>query len=185
MGQLTPIHQRIETLYDNLAKMSHARSHIYTPATLAAKAADYITNFVGSWLFVGIHAIWFIGWIALHPEPFPYGLLTLLVSLEAIFLSTFVMMSQNRQAEKDHLRDDHEAEEVDLLFKINQTQLEILQLLRAGMPIDPTVASDSPASSVATAAAAPPKASSSTQPQRATAAPAPAGVGQSRSRRRR
>ncbi len=184
MGQLTPVYQRIETLYDTLAKTSHARNHIYSPATLAAKAADIITNFVGSWLFVGIHAAWFIGWIVLHPEPFPYGLLTLLVSLEAIFLSTFVMMSQNRQTEKDHLRDDHEAEEVDLLFKINQTQLEILQMLRAGMPLDPSAASDPAMKSAATAAAASPKASFP-QPQRATSAPAPAGVGQSRSRRRR
>ena len=42
------------------------------------------------------------------------------------------MMSQNRQAQKDHLRDDHEADEVELLFTINQRQLEILQLLQAG-----------------------------------------------------
>jgi uncharacterized membrane protein len=100
------------------------------PKDLATKAADVITGFVGSWAFVGIHASWFALWIVLRVEAFPYGLLTLLVSLEAIFLSTFVMMSQNRAAERDHIRDDHEAEEVDVLFQINQTQLEILQLLR-------------------------------------------------------
>jgi uncharacterized membrane protein len=110
--------------------MEHSRHHIYAPRDLGAKAADVITAFVGSWAFVGIHAAWFILWILLRLEAFPFGLLTLLVSLEAIFLSTFVMMSQNRSAERDHLRDDHEAEEVDLLFKINQTQLEILQILR-------------------------------------------------------
>lgn len=110
--------------------MNHSRLHIYTPADFGAKAADVITGFVGSWLFVGIHALWFLLWIIFRLEPFPFGLLTLLVSLEAIFLSTFVMMSQNRAAERDHARDDHEAEEVDLLFKINQTQLEILNLLR-------------------------------------------------------
>src|SRR5262252_983068 len=101
------------------------------PKDLGAKAADAITGFVGSWAFVGIHASWFVLWIVLRIEPFPFGLLTLLVSLEAIFLSTFVMMSQNRSAARDHIRDDHEAEEVDMLFKINQTQLEILNLLRA------------------------------------------------------
>ncbi len=110
--------------------MDHGRHHIYAPADLGEKAADTITTFVGSWTFVAIHAVWFILWIVARFEPFPFGLLTLLVSLEAIFLSTFVMMSQNRQAAKDHLRDDHEAEEVDLLFQINQTQLEILELLR-------------------------------------------------------
>jgi uncharacterized membrane protein len=111
-------------------QMTHSRHLIWKPSDLGDKAADVITGFVGSWPFVGIHAVWFILWIALRIEPFPYGLLTLLVSLEAIFLSTFVMMSQNRSAARDHIRDDHEAEEVDMLFKINQTQLEILELLR-------------------------------------------------------
>jgi len=112
---------------------SRDRHFIYVPPNLAAKAADIITTFVGSWLFVGIHAIWFIAWIVFRIEPFPYGLLTLLVSLEAIFLSTFVMMSQNRASERDHIRDDHEAEEVDLLYQINQRQLEILTLLRTNL----------------------------------------------------
>jgi uncharacterized membrane protein len=111
---------------------AHSRHVIWNPSALGDKAADAITGFVGSWLFVGIHAVWFLLWIALRIEPFPFGLLTLLVSLEAIFLSTFVMMSQNRSAARDHIRDDHEAEEVDMLFKINQTQLEILQLLQDG-----------------------------------------------------
>jgi uncharacterized membrane protein len=110
--------------------MNHSRHLIWKPSDLGDKAADRITGFVGSWIFVGIHAFWFILWIVLRIEPFPYGLLTLLVSLEAIFLSTFVMMSQNRSAARDHIRDDHEAEEVDMLFQINQTQLEILHLLR-------------------------------------------------------
>ena len=73
-----------------------SRSYIHAPHNLGERAADAITGFVGSWLFVGIHACWFLLWILLRIEPFPYGLLTLLVSLEAIFLSTFVMMSQNR-----------------------------------------------------------------------------------------
>jgi uncharacterized membrane protein len=110
--------------------LDHKRRHIWQPADFGDKAADIITGFVGSWVFVGIHAFWFIIWIVLRIEPFPFGLLTLLVSLEAIFLSTFVMMSQNRSAARDHIRDDHEAQEVDVLFQINQTQLEILDLLR-------------------------------------------------------
>ena len=109
--------------------MTHSREHIHKGTTFAERAADAITAFVGSWLFVGIHVLWFIAWILLRLEPFPFGLLTLLVSLEAIFLSTFVMMSQNRSAQKDHIRDDHEAEEVDQLFRINQQQLEILNKL--------------------------------------------------------
>jgi uncharacterized membrane protein len=60
------------------------------------RAADQITTFAGSMRFVYIHILWFGCWIALGVENYPYGLLTMIVSLEAIFLSTFVMISQNR-----------------------------------------------------------------------------------------
>ncbi|TCN41092.1 uncharacterized protein DUF1003 [Kribbella orskensis] len=64
------------------------------------RVADQITLFTGSMKFVYIHAIWFSMWIALGVEDYPFGLLTMIVSLEAIFLSTFVMISQNRADEK-------------------------------------------------------------------------------------
>ena len=60
------------------------------------RAADKITAFSGSMLFVYIHIIWFGCWIGFGVEKYPFGLLTMIVSLEAIFLSTFVMISQNR-----------------------------------------------------------------------------------------
>ena len=60
------------------------------------RVADKITAFSGSMLFVYIHIIWFGCWIGFGVEKYPYGLLTMIVSLEAIFLSTFVMISQNR-----------------------------------------------------------------------------------------
>src|SRR5215467_2639398 len=60
------------------------------------RIADEITKFAGSMLFVYIHIAWFGLWIGLGVEHYPYGLLTMIVSLEAIFLSTFVMISQNR-----------------------------------------------------------------------------------------
>jgi uncharacterized membrane protein len=60
------------------------------------RIADRITAFAGSMLFVYLHVLWFTLWIALGVESYPYGLLTMIVSLEAIFLSTFVMISQNR-----------------------------------------------------------------------------------------
>ncbi len=58
--------------------------------------ADKITSFSGSMLFVYVHVIWFGCWIGFGVEDYPYGLLTMIVSLEAIFLSTFVLISQNR-----------------------------------------------------------------------------------------
>ena len=66
------------------------------------------------------------------------------------FQSTLVMMSQNRQAQKDHLRDDHEAEEVDLLYQINQQQLEILTLLHRGLLPPETQQADTAAATHAT-----------------------------------
>jgi hypothetical protein len=68
--------------------------------SLENRIADQITRFAGSMLFVYLHIVWFAAWILLGVEHYPYGLLTMIVSLEAIFLSTFVMISQNRADEK-------------------------------------------------------------------------------------
>ena len=72
------------------------------------RVADAITRFAGSMTFVYLHVIWFAGWIGLGVEAYPYGLLTMIVSLEAIFLSTFVMISQNRAAAKQQAIADQE-----------------------------------------------------------------------------
>jgi len=77
------------------------------------RAADAVTSFAGSLNFVYIHSIWFAVWVLLNVgvlgvaivfDEFPFGLLTMIVSLEAIFLSTFVMVSQNRQAKRADIR---------------------------------------------------------------------------------
>ena len=92
---------------------------------------------MGSWTFILTQSLLIVVWIAVnliavwrHFDPYPFILLNLLFSTQAAYAAPIIMMSQNRQAYKDHLRDDHEADEVDLLFKINQQQLEILHLLR-------------------------------------------------------
>ena len=82
------------------------------------RVADWISWFSGSMWFLLINAIWFIVWIAINTlplgmpqfDPYPFGLLTMIVSLEAIFLSCFVLISQNRQTEKDRVRSDIEYE---------------------------------------------------------------------------
>lgn len=71
------------------------------------RLADRITAFSGSMLFFYLNLAWFavwiplnLGWFGVEPfDPFPFGLLTMIVSLEAIFLATFVLISQNRQAQ--------------------------------------------------------------------------------------
>lgn len=80
------------------------------------RLTDWVAWFSGSLQFFALTAVWFAVWIAVNTlplgvpvfDPFPFGLLTMIVSLEAIFLSCFVLISQNRQAEKDHLRSDVE-----------------------------------------------------------------------------
>jgi uncharacterized membrane protein len=112
------------------------RSHIGMPRSFGERAADSIANGMGSWRFIIVQSVFVVGWIALnllavigHWDPYPFILLNLLFSTQAAYAAPVIMMSQNRQAQKDHLRDDHEAEEVEMLYKINQQQLEILQIL--------------------------------------------------------
>jgi uncharacterized membrane protein len=79
--------------FHNPALVVHARQR---KQSIDNRIADRITQFAGSMAFVWIHVIWFGVWIGSGLEHYPYGLLTMIVSLEAIFLSTFVMISQNR-----------------------------------------------------------------------------------------
>jgi len=97
------------------------------------KLSDKITAFAGSMKFVYLHSIWFVLWILINVglfgslfvfDNFPFGLLTLIVSLEAIFLSTFVMISQNREsriaelrAELDYRTDVKAEREIDVIMK--------------------------------------------------------------------
>ena len=88
------------------------------------RIADKITAFSGSMWFVYIHIIWFGCWIGLGVEKYPYGLLTMIVSLEAIFLSCFVLISQNRQAAKEKFRSDVEYE-ANIRAGLEVTQLHV------------------------------------------------------------
>lgn len=82
------------------------------------RISDWLAWFSGSMPFLISHSVWFIVWISLNTiilgdhsfDPFPFGLLTMIVSLEAIFLACFVLISQNRQAQKDKVRADIEYE---------------------------------------------------------------------------
>ncbi|MFC9932366.1 DUF1003 domain-containing protein [Streptomyces sp. NPDC127190] len=82
------------------------------------RVADAITEFAGSMTFVYIHAVVFAVWMLLL-ESSPWPTLTLVVSLEAIFLSTFVMIGQNRQAAFQQMKADHDFVEQELELKTN------------------------------------------------------------------
>ena len=107
--------------------------------------ADQITRFAGSMKFVYLHAIWFSLWILLGAEDYPFGLLTMIVSLEAIFLSTFVMISQNRADERRQVIANEQWQTVQREEQQNERLLrlsnEILDLAKeihaAGAPATP------------------------------------------------
>lgn len=107
--------------------------------------AEKISNWAGSMPFVYFHIIWFTAWILINSttifsgiipvfDPFPYGLLTMVVSLEAIFLATFIMINQNRQTlldiyrdleeEREELEEDREQEELEEDVEEIQTDLD-------------------------------------------------------------
>ena len=87
-------------------------------ADLQLRIADRITAFAGSMQFVYIHIVVFAGWM-LFIESKPWPTLTLIVSLEAIFLSTFVMIGQNRQAAFQQAKADHDFQEQELELATN------------------------------------------------------------------
>jgi uncharacterized membrane protein len=117
----------------NITAVMKAQHEVTQARTTQARISDAITNFSGSMAFVYIHAVWFGFWILLNVglihipnisefDPFPFGLLTLIVSLEAIFLSTFVLISQNRLAQVNERRAELDLQ-VNLLAEQKATKI--------------------------------------------------------------
>jgi uncharacterized membrane protein len=119
-----------DIIEQNIQTMLHVRGVEDSRKSAQDRLADALTRFSGSMWFVYIHVLWFAGWIADNNgwiggrifDPFPYGLLTLIVSLEAIFLATFVLISQNRAAALADMRSDLDLQ-IDLLSEYEVTQL--------------------------------------------------------------
>src|SRR6266542_674210 len=119
----------------NPALLQHAQQRA---DNVQNRIADAITRFAGSMQFVYLHVIWFAAWIGFRVEHYPFGLLTMIVSLEAIFLSTFVMISQNRADEKRQVLADHQWQTVqeeehqnEELLHISNQILELTQAIHA------------------------------------------------------
>ncbi|HET6944964.1 MAG TPA: DUF1003 domain-containing protein [Gaiellaceae bacterium] len=130
LGKLVskPLHMDLR----NPALIQHAEER---QRSVENRIADRITAFSGSMRFVYLHIAWFSLWIGLGVESYPYGLLTMIVSLEAIFLSTFVMISQNRADAKREVLANQQWDTVQDEDKQNQELLhlshQILELTRA------------------------------------------------------
>ncbi|MHC5773697.1 DUF1003 domain-containing protein [Nostoc sp.] len=128
----------------NIRTIIRLRLQAAKKRSLQDQIADAITSFSGHIVFVYVHIVWFGAWIALntgkigvHPfDPFPYGLLTMIVSLEAIFLSTFVLISQNRLSEESEYRANLNLQ-IALLTEHEVTRvLQMLDAIQDKMGID-------------------------------------------------
>ena len=108
----------------NPALVQHAQERA---RSLQNRIADRITAFAGSMSFVYIHIVWFSCWIGFRVEEYPFGLLTMIVSLEAIFLSTFVMISQNRADAKRQALADQQWQTVQKEDRQNEELLALSQ----------------------------------------------------------
>jgi uncharacterized membrane protein len=113
--------RRLRVTADRLRHTASRNVNVAAEDTRSAvqKAADWIAEFSGSISFLVLHVVFFAAWILMNVtlvpgapmfDPFPFGLLTMVVSLEAIILSVFVLLSQNRQASKERIRGDIEYE---------------------------------------------------------------------------
>ena len=105
------------------------------------RIADRITAFAGSMPFVYIHIAWFGCWIDVSVETYPYGLLTMIVSLEAIFLSTFVMISKNRADAKRQTIADQQWQTVKEEDRQNE---ELLELSRQILDLTKAIHAETP-----------------------------------------
>ncbi len=129
-GRLTDLTRRNVEVIAQLEKAAGAKR------SRADHLADYISGFVGSMVFVYIHVLWFTIWIIAnsasvvptewHFDPYPYTFLTFVVSLEAIFLSTFILISQNHE-ERLARRRNHLDLQINLLSE--QENSKILKML--------------------------------------------------------
>lgn len=117
--------------------------------------ADSITRLSGSMSFVYVHVIWFLLWFFINQgyflpivavfDPFPYGLLTMIVSLEAIFLSTFIMVAHNRQTLMDEYRDlEEDLEEQEAEKDVEDIQKDLDDLKRSVTLIQKKILSTDP-----------------------------------------
>ena len=124
-----------ELTEQNIEKVAKLEQAARAQRTSVDRLAESIANFCGSMAFVWVHVIWFGGWILLnsipgvrHVDPFPFTFLTLIVSLEAIFLSTFILINQNLETRVSERR-SHLDLQLNMLSEQENTKM--ITILRA------------------------------------------------------
>jgi len=130
------IMETASTIHRNIREICAVEKSALANRPLAARLGDTIAAQAGRMWFIAVHAIWFFGWIVLNYrahgkstfDPFPFSLLTMIVSLESIFLSLFILMSQNRSGLQADER-NHLDLQINLLAEDENTQ--IIRMLQA------------------------------------------------------
>ena len=124
-----------ELIIHNVERVSELERSIRAKESTSDRIASHISRFCGSMPFVWVHVVFFSSWILLNTvllskpfDPFPFTFLTLVVSLEAIFLSTFIMIAENRQERISERRN-----QLDLQINIlaEQESTKTIQILKA------------------------------------------------------
>jgi len=127
-----------ELTQQNIEKVSKLEQAAREQRTSADRIAEHIANFCGSMTFVWVHVVWFGGWMLLnsipglrHVDQFPFTFLTLIVSLEAIFLSTFILINQNLETRISERR-SHLDLQLNMLSEQENTKMIAILLAIAG-----------------------------------------------------
>jgi uncharacterized membrane protein len=134
--------------YRNVQEIARIEREALQRRSTAERLGDLIATQAGRMWFIMLHALWFALWIGLNAgegsrtgrfDPFPFSLLTMIVSLEAIFLSLFILMSQNRSARQADQR-SHLDLQINLLSEHENTKmLRMLQALPVAEPLVPRI----------------------------------------------
>ena len=131
-----------ETVHSNVLKIAQLEEEARNQRSVGEKIAELIAAFCGSMVFVYVHVVWFGAWIIVNSffpnlafDPFPYTFLTLVVSLEAIFLSTFILISQNHETRLTERR-NHLDLQVNMMAEQESTKtLDLLRRMATKMDV--------------------------------------------------
>ena len=133
----------VDDSLDNISKVAAIEEAQKQNRTLGERVSEAVALFCGSMSFVYVHIVWFGGWIILNSltarlqfDPFPYTFLTLVVSLEAIFLSTFILISQNHETKLTERRNHLDLQINMLAEQENTKMLELLQAVAEKVGVD-------------------------------------------------
>ena len=128
---------------ENVRSISDLETAVRSHESMSDRIASHISGFCGSMVFVWVHIVFFTGWILLNSvllpkafDPFPFTFLTFVVSLEAIFLSTFILIAENRQEQVNERRSKLDLQ-INLLAEQESTKtLQILEAIARKLEVD-------------------------------------------------